>query len=141
MTPEQKTLVQDSFAKVAPIADQAAGLFYERLFEIDPALRPMFPENMAEQKKKLMQMIAAAVRGLDDLGSLVPVVRDLGVRHVGYGVQDAHYDTVGTALLWTLEKGLGDSFTPETRDAWTEVYSVLATTMKDAARATTAARA
>jgi nitric oxide dioxygenase len=134
-------LVQDSFSKVVPIADQAAGLFYDRLFELDPALRTMFPEDMTEQKKKLMQMIASAVRGLDDLESLVPVVRDLGVRHAGYGVEDAHYDTVGTALLWTLGKGLGDLFNDETRDAWTEVYTLLATTMKDAARHQTAVRA
>jgi hemoglobin-like flavoprotein len=82
LTPEQKTLVQNSFTKVVPIADQAANIFYGRLFELDPTLKPMFPEDMTEQKKKLMQMIAAAVRGLDDLDGLVPVVQDLGVRHV-----------------------------------------------------------
>lgn len=141
MTPDKKILVQNSFTKVVLIATQAAGIFYDRLFELDPTLRPMFPDDMTEQKQKLMQMIAAAVRGLDDLDALVPVVQDLGVRHVGYGVEDAHYDTVGTALLWTLEQGLGDGFTPETREAWTEVYTLLATTMKDAARIKTTTEA
>jgi hemoglobin-like flavoprotein len=134
MTAQQKQLVQSSFGKVAPIADTAADLFYQRLFEIDPGLRPLFKQDMKEQKKKLMQMLTAAVRGLDDLGALVPVVRDLGARHAGYGVQDDHYDTVGEALLWTLEKGLGDDFTSETKEAWIVVYGVLAGTMKDAAK-------
>ena len=134
MTSQQKDLVQSSFAKVAPIADTAADLFYQRLFELDPSLRPLFKQDMREQKKKLMQMLAAAVHGLDDLGALVPAVRDLGARHGGYGVQDEHYDTVGEALLWTLDKGLGDAFTPETKEAWIEVYAVLSGTMKDAAK-------
>jgi len=133
LTPAQKTLVQGSFATIAPIADDAAALFYRRLFEIDPALRPMFRGDMAEQRKKLMQMLSAAVKGLDRLDQLVPVVEDLGRRHAGYGVEDKHYDTVGAALLWTLEKGLGDAFTPETKEAWATVYGILATTMKKAA--------
>lgn len=134
MTAQQKELVQSSFGKVAPIADTAADLFYQRLFEIDPGLRPLFKEDMREQKKKLMQMLAAAVHGLDDLGALVPAVQDLGARHAAYGVLDQHYDTVAEALLWTLEKGLGDDFTPETKEAWITVYGVLAGTMKDAAK-------
>jgi hemoglobin-like flavoprotein len=133
-----KELVQASFAKVAPIAGIAADLFYKRLFELDPSLRSMFKPDMTEQKKKLMQMIAAAVRGLDDLNSLVPVLRDLGARHAGYGVKDKHYDTVAEALLWTLKQGLGTDFTPETKQAWIAVYTILATTMKDAARSATA---
>ncbi len=133
MTPEQKTLVQESFEKVAPIADQAAALFYKRLFELDPSVRPLFKTDLEEQGRKLMQMIATAVNGLDDLEALVPAVQDLGRRHVGYGVKDEHYDTVGTALIWTLEQGLGDEFTLQTREAWVTVYGVLATTMKDAA--------
>jgi hemoglobin-like flavoprotein len=133
MNPRQKELVQSSFAKVAPIADQAADVFYNRLFEIDPALRPMFPENMKEQKIKLMQMLTAAVKGLDNLETLVPVVRQLGARHIGYGVKDDHYGTVAAALLWTLEKGLGEAFTPETKEAWVVVYGILATTMKEGA--------
>jgi hemoglobin-like flavoprotein len=134
VTPTQKTLVQDTFASIAPIADDAAALFYRRLFEIDPSLRSMFRGDMAEQRRKLMQMITAAVKGLDRLDQLVPVVQDLGRRHAGYGVMDAHYETVGAALLWTLEKGLGDAFTLEVRDAWATVYGVLATTMQQAAR-------
>jgi hemoglobin-like flavoprotein len=128
----QKELVKSSFAKVLPISDQAAELFYGRLFEIDPSLRSLFKIDMKEQGRKLMQMIAIAVRGLDDLGTLVPVVLDLGRRHVTYGVKDEHYETVGAALLWTLEKGLGDDFTPETKEAWVTVYGVLSATMKEA---------
>lgn len=133
MTPRQVELVQTTWEKCVPIADQAAVLFYGKLFELDPSLKPMFKSDIKEQGKKLMQMITAAVRGLNDLGRLVPVVQDLGRRHVGYGVKDQHYDTVGTALLWTLEKGLGDAFTAEVKEAWTTVYTLLATTMKNAA--------
>jgi hemoglobin-like flavoprotein len=133
LTIAQKTLVQDSFATIAPIADDAAALFYRRLFELDPSLQTMFRGDMTEQRKKLMQMITAAVKGLDRLDKLVPVVEDLGRRHAGYGVADKHYDTVGAALLWTLEKGLGAAFTPETKQAWATVYGILATTMKNAA--------
>src|SRR5262249_31489827 len=108
-------------------------LFYRRLFDLDPSLRHLFKPDMSEQRRKLMQMLSAAVKGLDRLDQLVPVVKELGRRHAGYGVTDAHYDTVGKALLWTLQKGLGKAFTPEVRDAWTTVYTVLATTMKNAA--------
>lgn len=134
MTPSDTELVQDSFAKVAPIADQAAAMFYTRLFELDPSLKPLFHGDMAEQGKRLMEMIAAAVQGLDDLGSLVPVVQDLGRRHVRYGVESDHYDTVGRALLDTLAKGLGDAFTDDVERAWTAVYGVLSTTMIAAAQ-------
>lgn len=134
VTNAQKTLVQGSFVKIATIADDAAVLFYQRLFELDPSLRHMFRGDMAEQRRKLMQMITAAVKGLDRLDQLVPVVQDLGRRHTGYGVQESHYETVGAALLWTLEMGLGRDFTPEMKGAWTAVYTLLATTMKDAAR-------
>ena len=139
LTLTQKTLVQDSFATIAPIADDAAVLFYQRLFDLDPSLEPMFRGNMAEQRKKLMQMLTAAVKGLDRLDQLVPVVENLGRRHAGYGVSDAHYDTVGCALLWTLEMGLGRAFTAEVKDAWATVYGLLATTMKEAAREVRAA--
>jgi hemoglobin-like flavoprotein len=135
MTPQQKQLVQTTFAKVAPIADEAAALFYGRLFEIDPALRPMFTTDLKEQGRKLMAMIAMAVNGLDRLDQLVPAVRQLGARHAGYGVRDEHYDTVAAALVWTLEQGLGGDFTPDVREAWVAVYGVLASTMKDAAAA------
>ena len=134
LTSAQKTLVQQSFSTIAPIADAAAVLFYQRLFELDPALERMFRGDMAEQRKKLMQMLTAAVKGLDRLEQLVPVVQDLGRRHATYGVAEKHYDTVGAALLWTLEKGLGGAFTPETKEAWAAVYGLLATTMKEAAR-------
>ena len=134
LTMAQKTLVQDSFATIAPIADDAAALFYRRLFELDPSLERMFRGDMSEQRKKLMQMLTAAVKGLDRLDQLVPVVEDLGRRHARYGVADAHYDTVGSALLWTLEKGLGNAFTAEVKEAWAVVYGLLATTMKEAAR-------
>ena len=134
MTPRQVELVQTTWEKVVPISDQAAALFYGRLFELDPALKPMFKTDIKEQGKKLMTMITTAVRGLKDLGRLVPAVQDLGRRHTGYGVKEEHYTTVGSALLWTLEKGLGDAFTPEVKEAWTTTYTVLATTMKDAAK-------
>ncbi len=133
MTESQIDLVQSTWAKVVPIADTAATLFYNKLFELDPSLMSMFPSEMADQKKKLMQTIGVAVNGLKDLDRIVPVVQELGVRHVGYGVMDAHYDTVGAALLWTLGQGLGDAFTPEVKTAWTETYMLLAGTMKDAA--------
>jgi hemoglobin-like flavoprotein len=139
VTPAQKTLVQASFVSIATIADDAAVLFYQRLFELDPSLRPMFRGDMAEQRKKLMQMITAAVKGLDRLEQLVPVVQDLGRRHVGYGVEDRHYETVGKALIWTLEAGLGRAFTPDVKDAWIAVYTLLATTMQNAAREAVAA--
>lgn len=134
LTNAQKVLVQESFAAIVPIADDAAALFYRRLFEIDPSLQQMFRGDMAEQRKKLMQMLTAAVKGLDRLDQLVPVVQDLGRRHATYGVADAHYGTVGAALLWTLEKGLGAAFTPDTKEAWASVYGLLASTMQQAAR-------
>ena len=136
MTPEQQTLVGGSFAKVAPIAAQAAAMFYDRLFALDPGLRPLFKGDMTEQGQKLMAMIGTAVANLHRLGDIVPAVRDLGKRHGGYGVKDADYDTVAGALLWTLEQGLGADFTPATRDAWVACYGVLAREMKTAAAGT-----
>jgi hemoglobin-like flavoprotein len=133
LTSRQIDLVQTSFAVIAPIADDAAALFYRRLFALDPALEQLFRGDMAKQRRMLMQMLSAAVKGLTRLDRLVPAVEDLGRRHAGYGVEDAHYDTVAAALIWTLEKGLGEAFTPEMRDAWTTVYGLLATTMKNAA--------
>lgn len=133
MTPRQVELVQTSWEKCVPIADQAATLFYGKLFELDPALKPLFTSDIKEQGKKLMTMITVAVRGLNDLGKLVPAVEDLGRRHVGYGVKDEHYATVGVALLWTLEQGLGDAFTVEVKEAWATTYGVLSSTMQKAA--------
>lgn len=133
MTPDQITLVQESFKSVAPIADTAAKLFYQKLFDLDPELKPLFQGDMEEQGKKLMKMIAIAVNGLDNLEQIVSAVQDLGVRHANYGVTDKDYDTVGEALLWTLQQGLGDMFTPEVKDAWVAVYGLLSDTMKSAA--------
>jgi len=133
MTPNQVALVQTTWAKVVPIAPTAAALFYGKLFELDPELRPLFKADIATQGEKLMKMIGVAVGGLEDLGALVPAVEDLGRRHVGYGVEDKDYDTVATALLWTLEQGLGAAFTPEVKQAWTETYVTLAGVMKSAA--------
>lgn len=134
MTPQEVTLVRTSFAKIIPIADQAAALFYARLFELDPTLRGLFHGDMAAQGKKLMQTIGFCVASLDRLTTIIPVVRDLGLRHVGYQVRDEHYETVGAALLWTLEKGLGADFTADTKTAWSKVYWLLAETMKAGAR-------
>ena len=133
MTPEQKVMVQRSFQKVVPIADTAAELFYNRLFELDPALKPLFKSDIKEQGRKLMKMIGLAVTGLDELNTLVPILQDLGKRHITYGVTVDHYNTVGEALLWTLEKGLGADFTPEVKQAWVAVYTVIASVMKDGA--------
>ena len=132
MTPEQIMLVQTSFAQVLPIADTAAVLFYQRLFELDPSLRPMFRGDMHEQGHKLMSMLKLAVNGLTRLDQLVPAVQNLGRRHVGYGVRDEHYDTVASALLWTLRLGLGTAFTPAVEEAWVSAYTLLASTMKAA---------
>ncbi|MHB8886742.1 MAG: globin family protein [Methylovirgula sp.] len=134
MTPTQIDAVKTSFASVRPIADQAGALFYERLFTLDPGLRPLFKGDIGEQSRKLMLMLATAVDGLDHLETIVPAVEALGVRHRAYGIKEADYDTVAQALLWTLEQGLGDAFTPATRDAWIAAYSLLATTMQQAAR-------
>ena len=133
MTPRQKFLVQQSFGAVAPIAEAAAGLFYDRLFVLDPSLRRLFRGNMVEQGRHLMTTLAVAVRGLDNLEALIPAVQALGRRHIGYGVRDEHYATVGEALLWTLEQGLGEAFTPEVRAAWAAAYELLSTTMIEAA--------
>lgn len=133
MTPEQAILVKESWANVVPIQDKAAELFYGKLFEMDPELKSLFKGDMVEQGKKLMAMINTAVNALDRLEEVVPAVQELGKRHVGYGVKDKDYDTVGASLLWTLETGLGDAFTEEVKDAWTTVYTVLASTMKAAA--------
>ena len=132
MTPEQITLVQTSFQKVVLIAGTAADLFYDRLFESAPQIRALFPQDMAEQKKKLMAMLSTAVSNLHKLETILPAVKDLGQRHKGYGVTAAHYAPVGAALLWTLEKGLGPDFTPEVKAAWTDTYTALAGVMTQA---------
>lgn len=130
MNSEQINLVQASFAEVRPIATVAAELFYTRLFVLDPSLRPMFSGDLAHQGRMLMAMLNSAVNGLTQLDTMVPVVRQLGARHAKYGVRDEHYATVGSALLWTLEQGLGDKFTPAVRDAWAAAYDMLAGVMQ-----------
>jgi nitric oxide dioxygenase len=125
VTPQQVKLVQESFAKVAPIAPQAADLFYGRLFEVAPQVRSLFPDDLREQKKKLMAMLAVVVAGLDKLDTILPAASALAKRHVGYGAAAEHYPVVGGALLWTLEKGLGDAWTPELASAWTDAYTTL----------------
>jgi len=132
MNGEQVRLVQESFRKVVPIADAAAALFYGRLFDLDPTLESLFKGDMVEQGRKLMQMIGVAVVSLDRLEQVLPAVRALGARHARYGVRENDYATVGRALIWTLRKGLGDDFTPETEAAWAETYATLAGAMKDA---------
>ena len=130
MTGEQIRLVQDSFRRVVPVADAAAGLFYARLFDLDPGLEPLFKGDIVEQGRKLMQMLGMAVVSLDRLEQLLPAVRAMGARHVGYGVREGDYDTVGKALLWTLRKVVGGGFTPEVEAAWVETYSTLAAAMQ-----------
>jgi hemoglobin-like flavoprotein len=132
MTPQQIELVQTSFKKVVPIAGTAADLFYDRLFETAPEVRSMFPQDMKEQKTKLMAMLGTAVANLHKLDEILPAVKALGQRHKGYGVTAAHYAPVGAALLWTLEKGLGPDFTPAVKEAWTETYTALAGVMTSA---------
>ena len=130
MTPNQQQLIRDTWAQVTPIADEAARLFYERLFQLDPALRRLFARtDMPAQRRNLVQTLAVVVKGIDTLDALVPAVEALGRRHAGYGVRPAHYATVGQALLDTLALGLGDAFTPEAREAWAEAYGMLADVM------------
>lgn len=133
MTPEQVKLVQDSFQKVVPIADKAADLFYDRLFTIAPEVRPLFPDDLSEQKKKLMQMLGTAITNLHQVEKILPAIEDLGKRHVAYGVTPKHYEPVGAALLWTLEQGLGPDFTPPVKAAWTQTYTTVAAVMTKAA--------
>lgn len=125
MTPDQVKLVQDSFAKVAPIAPQAATLFYNRLFEVAPSVRSLFPDDITEQRKKLMATLAVVVTGLDKLDTILPAASALAKRHVSYGAAPEHYPVVGSALLWTLEKGLGDHWNKDVADAWTQAYTTL----------------
>ena len=125
MTPSQIELVQNIFAKVAPISDQAATIFYDRLFEVAPQVRAMFPDDLTEQRKKLMATLAVVVNGLTDLPAILPAASALAKRHVGYGAKPQHYPVVGSALLWTLEKGLGGAWTPDVAEAWTAAYGTL----------------
>jgi len=134
MTPEQSALITDSWAKVLPISEQAAALFYGRLFEVYPEVKPLFKSDREQQGRKLMGMINTAVKSLDNLEPLVEIIRDSGRRHAEYGVKDEDYDKVADALLWTLEQGLKEDFTPVVKGAWVTVYTTLADVMKDGAR-------
>jgi len=125
MTPDQVKAIQESFAKVTPISEQAAALFYGRLFEVDPALKPLFHGDMKDQGRKLMATLAVVVNNLNNLGAVLPAASALAKRHVTYGVKPAHYTPVGEALLWTLQQGLGASWTPELAVAWAAAYGVL----------------
>ena len=133
ITPQQKELVQKTWVMVVPIADKAAELFYGRLFELEPEYKAMFKNDMTEQGKKLMKTINIAVEALNDVEPLVPTLKQMGADHAGYGVKDRDYNVVGAALLWTLEQGLGDTFTDEVRNAWGAVYELLASVMKQGA--------
>jgi hemoglobin-like flavoprotein len=130
---EQIKLVQASFKQVVPIKDDAAALFYGRLFEIEPSVQSLFTSDLAEQGNKLMAALGAVVAGLKDLESVIPIVQKLAVNHVDYGVEDWHYEVVGEALLWALEQGLGEAFSEDVKDAWFTAYSILAGVMIEAA--------
>ena len=125
MTPDQVKLVQQSFARVVPISEVAAVLFYDRLFETTPSVKPMFPADMIEQRKKFMLTLAVLVNGLGNLETVLPTASALAKRHIGYGARPEHYPVVGTALLWTLQQGLGDHWTPDVADAWSAAYGML----------------
>ena len=131
MTPEQISLVQESFRNIAPIKEAAGSLFYERLFTLNPALKKLFRRDMGDQSRELLNMIGQVVDGLNNPDEVLPVAQRLGARHSGYGVQPEHYDTVGEALLWTLALILGDEFDDKTRQAWTEAYGLLSAAMQE----------
>ena len=135
ITAAQIALVKDTWSKVVPIADTAAALFYQRLFEASPHLAPMFDGvDLPEQRNKLVKAINMVVMSLDRIDTLLPTIRELGQRHAGYGVEDAHYGDVGAALLWTLEAGLGDAWSDDAAGAWTRAYQLLSDTMIAGAR-------
>ena len=134
MTPTDVALVQNSFRRIIPIGDQAAALFYARLFELDPALRSVFVGDIHEQGRKLIAMLAAAVASLEKMDVLLPTIRALGARQGNVGMIEEHYVSVGAALMWTLQKGLGPEFTPAVSAAWTKTYALLASTMLEAQR-------
>jgi len=132
MTPEQVDLVQRSWRSVLPVGDTAAELFYGKLFSLDPSLRSLFRDDLREQGRNLTSMISVAVGSLSRPQKILLAVQQLGKRHAAYGVEPRHYELVGIALLWMLEHVLGEAFTPQVREAWTQVYGLLSTTMQDA---------
>jgi len=133
LSSEHKQLVANSWKKLDPIAEQAAAMFYQRLFELNPEARKLFKVDIKTQGQRLMEMIGGAVSNLDNLETVLPEIKASGVRHKAYGVKPEDYDTVAAALLWTLEKGLGEDFNDDTRTAWVEVYTIVAQAMQDAA--------
>ena len=133
MTARQISIIQSSFAKVEPIADQAAEIFYDKLFEYDPSLRSLFESNMKDQGQKLMTVLKVAVGSLNDLEGLVPTLQNLAKAHIKYGIEAEDYTPVGNALIYALQQGLGPAFTPELRKAWTDLYRLVATVMRQAA--------
>jgi hemoglobin-like flavoprotein len=134
MKPETERLVRESWARFEPVAEQSARYFYDKLFELDPEAERLFARtDMEAQGRKVMQMFAEIVRILDRPEALITEVADLGRRHVHYGARDHQYDSVGTAMLWTLDRGLGPAFTPEVRNAWTEAYLLVSTIARRAA--------
>jgi hemoglobin-like flavoprotein len=139
MTPTEVNLVKQTWSDVVQIKDAAAELFYGRLFALNPKIKPMFGHDMKEQGDKLMATLDVVVYSLDKLDTTLPAVRALAIRHVGYGVRPEHYEAVGAALLWTLEKGLGPAFTADVRNAWVAVYGTLSHVMQEAAYSAPAA--
>ena len=133
MTSEQIALVQSSFEKIRPIASVAGAMFYSRLFQLDESLKHLFKGDKTEQQRKLMATLEIMAKGLSVQEVILPTLRELGKRYAGYGVEPQHYATVGSALLWTLEKGLGEDFTPAVKEAWTEAYGLIASVMQEAA--------
>ncbi len=133
MTEEQRRLVQMSFAKLVPKSEYAATLFYKRFFELAPEVEQLFKSDLNTQGIKLFQVISFAVLSLDNLDELLPVIQDLGRRHVQYGAMDSHYIHVGNALLWTIEEVLKEDYTPDVKAAWTDLYKLLASAMRTAA--------
>ncbi|USG60567.1 globin domain-containing protein [Sneathiella marina] len=134
MTPHQQQLVHESWQQVVPIADTASELFYNRLFELEPGLKPLFcGTDMTGQRHKLIAALTAVVDNLDQVAELAPIIAALGRRHRGYGVEAQHYDVVGQALLDTLKTGLGESWSVELAEAWTTLYGTVAALMQDGA--------
>jgi hemoglobin-like flavoprotein len=140
MIPTHILLIRKSFDQVVPVRDQAVALFYKRLFEIDPSTRLLFRDDLKAQGAKLIAALSTVVESLPDPDTMLSMLQGLARRHVGYGVTEAHYDSVGDALIWTLEHALGPAFTPEVRQAWADAYELLASVMSDAARAVPSAK-
>ena len=140
MTPEQVNLIQETFQSIVPVKETAAETFYNQLFQLDPSIRPLFTGNLEEQGRALMAAIGTVVDGLGNPEAVVPTIEQLGIRHLDYGVKDAHYAPFGEALMWTLEQSLGDAFTPEVKEAWMEAYLMVSRIMMEAAYAESAQR-